>query len=285
MSRTLCRTASEAVRKAHYSPGLTFPTHQSNRINHIMNTTTTTSSVNALAGTGGGGAGGGGGDPVQQQQQQQQQPAPSAMAASGATASGALGGGGGAGGAPPTDVDSIMRKMADQQTMIASLNEQLVTKSEDVQKLSEKQRKEMKHIYDTVIAGWVDQQDTVNAQTRDEFKNGIMRLADTAQEDNGIWQVVMCASSASQRDRACAAQKETEFQTLNKNYEELKTRVEGGRFTREEARVGDKRSAPEEVMAAASAPASSGIWDQFGDFMKSGYSNDSFAPPVTRSAN
>jgi hypothetical protein len=182
----------------------------------------------------------------------------------------------------PTDVDSIMRKMADQQAMITKLNEQLQTKSDDVQKLSEKQRKEMKHIYDTVIAGWVDQQDTVNVQTRDEFKNGIMRLADNAQEDNGIWQVVMCASSASQRDRECAAKKETEFQTLNKNYEELKTRVEGGRFSHEDARVGSKRAAPEEVLHASGGV--SGIWDQFGDFMKTSYKNDSFAPPVSRNS-
>lgn len=180
---------------------------------------------------------------------------------------------------PPTDVDGIMRKMAEQQTMITQLNEQLQTKSEDVQKLSEKQRKEMKHIYDTVIAGWVDQQETVNVQTRDEFKNGIMRLADTAQEDNGIWQVVMCASSASQRDRESAAKKETEFQALNTSYQELKTRVDGGRFSQEEARVGSKRAAPEAPLANTQ---SSGIWDQFGDFMKSSYNNDSFAPPVSR---
>jgi hypothetical protein len=180
----------------------------------------------------------------------------------------------------PADVDSIMRKMADQQAMIAKLNEQLQTKSDDVQKLSEKQRKEMKHIYDTVIAGWVDQQDTVNVQTRDEFKNGIMRLADNAQEDNGIWQVVMCASSASQRDRECAAKKETEFQALNKNYEELKTRLDGGRFAQEEARVGSKRAAPEEVLHPTGGV--SNIWDQFGDFMKTSYNNDSFVSSIPR---
>jgi hypothetical protein len=181
----------------------------------------------------------------------------------------------------PSDVDSIMRKMADQQTMITKLNEQLQTKSDDVQKLSEKQRKEMKHIYDTVIAGWVDQQETVNPQTREEFKNGIMRLAENAQDENGIWQVVMCASSASQRDRECAAKKETEFQTLNKNYEELKTRVEGGRFSQEDARVGSKRAAPEEPIHPSGG--NLGIWDQFGDFMKTSYNNDSFPPPVARS--
>ncbi|KAJ1465954.1 hypothetical protein T484DRAFT_1757049 [Baffinella frigidus] len=180
----------------------------------------------------------------------------------------------------PSDVDSIMRKMADQQTMITNLNMQLATKSEDVQKLSEKQRKEMQHIYNTVIAGWVDQQESVNPQTRDEFKNGIMRLADEAKEDNGIWQVVMCASSAAHRDRESAIKKESEFQALTKNYEELKTRVDGGRFTNEDARVGSKRSAPEGPIHVQGGV--SNIWDQFGDYMKTSYSNDSFAPPIAR---
>jgi hypothetical protein len=185
-----------------------------------------------------------------------------------------------------TDVDSIMRKMADQQNMITSLNEQLQTKSDDVQKLSEKQRREMKHIYDTVIAGWVDQQDTVNPQTREEFKSGIMRLADEAKDDNGIWQVVMCASRAANNSRENAILKETEFQALSKNYEELKTRVDGGRFTNEEARVGSKRPAPDEQPnpMGGSTGGTSNIWDQFGDFMKNSYSNDSFAPMPPRTS-
>jgi len=82
-------------------------------------------------------------------------------------------------------VDSIMRKMAEQQQMISQLNVQLQKKSDDVQKLSEKQLQEMKHVYETVIAKWVDMQDGVNQATRDQFKTGIERLADKA-DDNGI---------------------------------------------------------------------------------------------------
>ena len=56
----------------------------------------------------------------------------------------------------------------------------------------------------------------------------------------------MCASSAAADNRENAIKKETEFQALAKNDEELKTRVEGGRFANEDARVGSKRSAPDE---------------------------------------
>jgi hypothetical protein len=86
------------------------------------------------------------------------------------------------------DVDSIMRKMADQQNMIANLSAQLETKSNDVEKLSQKQRDEMMHVYQTVIKGWVDARDSVDPKTREEFNNGIANLAKNA-DDNGIWYV------------------------------------------------------------------------------------------------
>jgi hypothetical protein len=85
-----------------------------------------------------------------------------------------------------SDVDSIMRKMADQQATIVNLSAQLQTKSDDVQKLSQKQRDEMMHVYQTVIKQWVDAQESVDPQTRTEFNNGIERLANDA-NDNGIW--------------------------------------------------------------------------------------------------
>jgi hypothetical protein len=90
----------------------------------------------------------------------------------------------------------------------------------------------------------------------------------------------MCASSAAQRDRDSAVKKEAEFQALDKNYQELKTRVEGGRFSHEAARVGSKRAAPDEPIHPQGGTVN--IWDQFGDYMKSSYSSDSFAPPVLR---
>jgi hypothetical protein len=93
----------------------------------------------------------------------------------------------------------------------------------------------------------------------------------------------MCASNSAGRDRENAAKKEAEFQALTKNYQELQTRVEGGRFTQQEARVGSKRSAPDEPLESNGVSASAtNIWDQFGDFMKASYNNDSFAPPIPR---
>ena len=84
----------------------------------------------------------------------------------------------------PADVESIMRKMAEQQTTINDLNIKLQTKSEDVQKLSEKQRNEMKHVFDSLVKSWVDSHEEVPIEMRQQFNNGIYDMCEKA-DNNG----------------------------------------------------------------------------------------------------
>jgi hypothetical protein len=92
----------------------------------------------------------------------------------------------------------------------------------------------------------------------------------------------MAASSSASRAHESAVKKEAEFQTLTKNYQELQTRVAGGRFVDEEARVGSKRAAPAEELARGGGLSNNSIWDQFGAHMRSSYSNDAFTPAAPR---
>jgi hypothetical protein len=101
-------------------------------------------------------------------------------------------------------------------------------------------------------------------------------------QNAGIWKVVMAASASASRANESAVKKEAEFQALTKNYQELQTRVGGGRFVEEDARVGSKRAAPTEDPARGGGKSDSSIWDQFGAHMKSQYSADSFIPMAPR---
>jgi hypothetical protein len=92
----------------------------------------------------------------------------------------------------------------------------------------------------------------------------------------------MAASASASRANESAVKKEAEFQALTKNYQELQTRVGGGRFVEEESRVGAKRAAPTEDPARGGGVSNNSIWDQFGAHMRSSYCNDSFAPAVPR---
>lgn len=159
------------------------------------------------------------------------------------------------------NVSAILSQIAKLEQHNKTLENELKTKSEEVTKLSEKKRKEMQHVYDTVISKWVDTLETNKPEAKEEFKHGMQRLAEKTEEDNGIWQVVMCAS-------ANAAKKEEEFQALQKQYAELKQQAEGGSFAHEDARVGAKRAALEPPDAVEpEAPAD--IWSQFETYMKS----------------
>jgi cell division protein FtsB len=160
------------------------------------------------------------------------------------------------------DVTSILAQIAKLEQHNASLKNELTNKSQEVSKLSEKKRQEMKIVYDTVLSKWVDTLDATKPEARDLFKNGLQNLAEKTEDENGIWQVVMCAS-------ANAAKKEGEYQALQAQYDQLKQRAEGGQFGREDDRIGSKRSAlapPEEEACMRSG--GKDVWSEFETFMK-----------------
>jgi hypothetical protein len=160
------------------------------------------------------------------------------------------------------DVTSILAQIAKLEQHNKSLKSELTTKSQEVSKLSEKKRQEMKIVYDTVLSKWVDTLDTTKPEARDLFKNGLQNLAEKTEDENGIWQVVMCAS-------ANAAKKEVQYQALQDQYDNLKKKTDGGEFGREDDRVGGKRTAlapPEEEHSLRSG--GNDVWSEFESFMK-----------------
>jgi hypothetical protein len=158
------------------------------------------------------------------------------------------------------DVTSIMAQIAKLEQHNESLKSELSTKSQEIGKLSEKKRQEMKCVYDSLMSKWVDTLDTTKPEARDLFKNGLLGIADRTEDENGIWQVVMCAS-------ANAAKKEEDFQKLQSDYNTLMKKSEGGQFSHEEDRVGGKRSAPGPPELEAGKPAND-VWSQFESYMK-----------------
>jgi hypothetical protein len=158
------------------------------------------------------------------------------------------------------DLSAILAQIAKLEKHNQMLQGELKGKADEVSKLSEKKRQEMRNIYDTLISKWVDTLEPENPNAKEVFKTGVEGIADKSDDDNGIWQVVMCAS-------ANALKKEEQFQTLQTQYDELKARSTGGQFAQEEQRVGSKRSALEAPeIVERTQPGD--IWDEFETFMK-----------------
>jgi SMC interacting uncharacterized protein involved in chromosome segregation len=158
------------------------------------------------------------------------------------------------------DLSAILAQIAKLEKHNQVLQGELKGKNDEVSKLSEKKRQEMRNIYDTLISKWVDTLEPENPKAKEVFKNGVEGIAEKSDDENGIWQVVMCAS-------ANALKKEEQFQALQTQYDELKTQSTGGKFAHEEQRVGSKRSALEAPdIVERTQPAD--IWDEFETFMK-----------------
>ena len=158
------------------------------------------------------------------------------------------------------DLSAILAQIAKLEKHNQMLQGELKGKADEVNKLSEKKRQEMRNIYDTLISKWVDTLEPENPTAKAVFKTGVEGIAEKSDDENGIWQVVMCAS-------ANALKKEEQFQSLQTQYNELKAQSTGGQFAHEEHRVGSKRpalEAPEIVEHAQSG----NIWDEFETFMK-----------------
>ncbi|KAJ1465043.1 hypothetical protein T484DRAFT_1757673 [Baffinella frigidus] len=79
---------------------------------------------------------------------------------------------------------------------------------------------------------WIQNLDVKNEGHKQEFEKGLQRLVDTSSFDNGVWQVMCCAS-------ACAAKKEEDYQALKNQFEELNQQRSGGVFSNADDRVGD----------------------------------------------
>ncbi len=180
--------------------------------------------------------------------------------------------------APPVkDTTALMEKMAEQQRMIDQLTKALESKNSQVDNLSKEKRQEMKSVLEGMITNWLNNVDA-DEKARNDFKSGLDRLAENA-ESNGIWEVVVSASTLHARDRANAQEKEEAFQRLQTEYKDLKLKMDGGSFSHEDSRVGLKRRAADEPH-----PVGGGVdmWAQFSTLMggENGFSTQTFQPSL-----
>jgi hypothetical protein len=157
---------------------------------------------------------------------------------------------------PPStgEQNSLMQQVSTQERRISELSQALDTRNAQLLKFESEKKVEM----EALMAGmkqWISNLDVKSDTHKEEFEKGLQRLVDTSSFDNGVWQVMTCAS-------ASAAKMEEQYQSLKTQYDELQTRSNGGVFMNPEHRVGDKRS-------AESAPntESTGAPDFFSNFI------------------
>ena len=168
-----------------------------------------------------------------------------------------------------TDMTNVLKHIQDLESNNSTLKNQLKEAVERTGKLSAKTREGMQSALDTLMKKWMDAVETKDPNVKDEFKGGLERLVKNSAEDNGVWQMMVSASSLYQRQ-------EHDLDKLRTENTDLKQRVDG-MYGTSESRTGDKRARLDRgdrvdgTQAANDAadhePARDSIWADFASSM------------------
>jgi hypothetical protein len=163
---------------------------------------------------------------------------------------------------PTENQNSLLLQVSAQEKRIAELTTSLGDRNAQLQKFQSEKKAEMEALM-SGMKSWISNLDVKNDMHKDEFEKGLQRLVDTSSFDNGVWQVMTCAS-------ASAAKQEELYQTLKGQYDELQQRNAGGVFGQPDQRVGEKRRADGEP--DTSVVCTPDIWSNFiADVSRTGY--------------
>ena len=99
------------------------------------------------------------------------------------------------------------------------LNVQLEQKDTRIKNLSEKTQEAMQSFAETLLKKWVDACETKNPAVKEDFINGVNNIIKNSDETNGVWQMMVAASSLHERQ-------EHDLEKLRHENSELKTRVD-----------------------------------------------------------
>ena len=155
------------------------------------------------------------------------------------------------------DMSNVLAHMRGLETTNIDLQAKLKTADERNTRLSAKTREGMQSALDSLMKKWMDAVETKDEKVKDEFKNGLTKLVSNSAEDNGVWQMMVAASSLHERQ-------EHNLDNLRKENGELKQKVDG-MYGESHARVVGRKSQAETELGRADVEPESGssMWDDF----------------------
>jgi hypothetical protein len=110
---------------------------------------------------------------------------------------------------------------------------------------------------------WIDSVETKDVNAKTEFNAGMERLVQQGAEDNGVWRMMVAASSLHE-------QQSHNLDLLRQENSDLKNRIDG-HYAKPEARLREdvlgKRKADSELEYVHAAHANANIWTDFASDM------------------
>jgi len=155
------------------------------------------------------------------------------------------------------DMSNILDHIKGLESTNNALQQKLTSAEERNGRLSAKTREGMQSAMDTLMKKWMDAVETKDEKVKDGFKDGLNKLVTSSAEDNGVWQMMVAASSLHERQ-------EHNLDNLRKENVDLKHKVDGLYGEASSRTVGEKSRADNQMTRADVRDDT--VKDMWGDF-------------------
>lgn len=132
-----------------------------------------------------------------------------------------------------TDRERLNKELEELKRRLEEEQRKFDAAQQKMGKLTESKRNEMQQSFDNVIKKWLE--DIVQDESvRKQFESGVTRLVQDTEEENGIWQVVCCASNRHLKDMQEIEQLKDRINTMEQGKTPEFANTEARKRTREE---------------------------------------------------
>jgi hypothetical protein len=158
-------------------------------------------------------------------------------------------------------IKSLEQSKAELQQSNAQLEQQLKQADARADRMSVKTREGMQAAMDTLMKKWMDAVETKDETVKTDFKTGLDKLINHSAEENGVWQMMVAASSLHQ-------QQEHNLEKLRVENNELKTKVDDLYGSSASRVVGGKHRMDEQADRSHVQAPTLNIWEEFAKDLK-----------------
>jgi uncharacterized membrane protein YheB (UPF0754 family) len=155
------------------------------------------------------------------------------------------------------DITNVLQHIKSLEDAKVELENRLRQSEQRAERMSVKTRESMQAAMDTLMKKWMDAVDTKDEAVKMQFKTGLDKLINNSAEENGVWQMMVAASSLHERQ-------EHNLEKLRIENNELRTKVDTLYGSTESRVVGEKHRQKEQLDRADVQPdAKTDIWGDF----------------------
>ena len=159
--------------------------------------------------------------------------------------------------APTGDITNVLQHIKALEDSKNELEGRLRQAEQRAERMSVKTREGMQAAMDTLMKKWMDAVETKDEAVKTQFKTGLDKLINNSAEENGVWQMMVAASSLHERQ-------EHNLEKLRIENNELRTKVDTMYGSTESRVVGEKHRQKEQLdRHDVRSDAKDNIWEDF----------------------